>query len=274
MRRFLVRLSLFILLFAFVVFCYHWLYFNHRPVKPDVNKTILIIGDSHTECAVDDSVFNRGLNLSYSGTGYIQSYLKLKEVCEYQKIDTVILSFWQRSLCDSADDFDLQNGHLFFPYWSGNEAKIYLSHYRFYKELIESPMSVSNAIYDLGSFYRNDRDIKTFLKKKQDSGKDPDGENHYGNKYSIMYLKKIAALCQAKGIKLILLSTPMWNYRNKEIDRNSEFYTDYEKYFGEIEFRDYSCMKLPEEYYADDNHLNYKGAKLFSEYLLKELRPE
>jgi hypothetical protein len=58
------------------------------------DKNILIVGDSHTECAIDDSIFTRSFNISQSGTAYLYSYIKLRKILvENSHIDTVLVSF-------------------------------------------------------------------------------------------------------------------------------------------------------------------------------------
>ena len=45
-----------------------------------MTKNILILGDSHTENAINDSIFSNSLNYSASADAYIFSYVKLKAI--------------------------------------------------------------------------------------------------------------------------------------------------------------------------------------------------
>ena len=54
--------------------------------------------------------------------------------------------------------------------------------------------------------------------------------------------------------------------------------TTYREYWSEkfpsIRFIDCTQMNLPDSCFADREHLNYRGARLFSDYLTKTLRDE
>ena len=43
------------------------------------------------------------------------------------------------------------------------------------------------------------------------------------------------------------------------------------KNYSNIKFYDFKDMELPDSCFGDLDHLNYKGAKVFSEYLEKEI---
>ena len=62
-------------------------------------KNILIVGNSHTECSVNDSIISNSVNLSQSASSYFYSYMKIREFTKYNpQIDTVIISFSDNDL--------------------------------------------------------------------------------------------------------------------------------------------------------------------------------
>ena len=62
-------------------------------------KNILIVGNSHTECSVNDSIVSNSVNLSQSASSYFYSYMKIREFIKYNpQIDTVIISFSDNDL--------------------------------------------------------------------------------------------------------------------------------------------------------------------------------
>jgi len=69
MKKFITHIASFIL--AFIVLFVSILIFNFVLVKTTkidipVDKKILILGDSNTECAINDSIYNSAINLSRS----------------------------------------------------------------------------------------------------------------------------------------------------------------------------------------------------------------
>ena len=46
-------------------------------------KNILIVGNSHTECSVNDSIISNSVNLSQSASSYFYSYMKIREFTKY-----------------------------------------------------------------------------------------------------------------------------------------------------------------------------------------------
>ena len=62
-------------------------------------KNILIVGNSHTECSINDSIISNSVNLSQSASSYFYSYMKIREFTKYNpQIDTVIISFSDNDL--------------------------------------------------------------------------------------------------------------------------------------------------------------------------------
>ncbi len=58
------------------------------------SQNILLVGDSHPECAIDDSIVRNVKNLSLQSTGYFYNYLKVREfINKNAHIDTVVLGF-------------------------------------------------------------------------------------------------------------------------------------------------------------------------------------
>ena len=82
MKKFLLR-SLFalVVLLAFNVFLIGLTYWvcSKTSFKLDDNKTVLVLGPSYLQAAIDPKYFPEAENVSASGTGKMFSYLKLKK---------------------------------------------------------------------------------------------------------------------------------------------------------------------------------------------------
>ena len=82
-------------------------------------------------------------------------------------------------------------------------------------------------------------------------------------KINIAYLKKIIDLCSQLKIRLILVRSPLhpkWKYFKNEANYKSLLKTK----FKNVEYIDFSNFKLKNSEFGDLNHLNYKGANVFS----------
>src|ERR1700748_2567174 len=95
MKRFLTKVFLFVLILG--VYCGVMFGINLHLInkKPPVipKKHILIIGDSHTNRAINPKLLSSSYNISLRGQPYCVSYWTLKKVIKYYGCDTVIISF-------------------------------------------------------------------------------------------------------------------------------------------------------------------------------------
>lgn len=90
-------------------------------------RNVLVLGNSHPECAIDDSISNNMFNLAQSGSGYFYDYLKAKKVLKNNpQIDTLILGYSYGDLAEDMNSwfngdekikFKIRN-HFFLFSWS------------------------------------------------------------------------------------------------------------------------------------------------------------
>ena len=253
-------------------------------------KNILILGDSHTQCALNDTIIANALNMSESADTYFYSYTKLKNIVPHNKqIDTLILGYAPNNLSITQDNWLLDssiNGFklpLHFFLFDKNDITEFLSNAPL--QLVKNvPFIIKN---NLGHLYRikkkekiNHFGIGGFLALSHvDTTKEKsETENNlkikainYGSK-DIVYLKKIYSFCELNHIKIILLDTPIEQSLNQ---KHSVFYSKY------LEFKNsnlpnamllhYSKIPFDKKDFADKDHLNARGAKLFSEWFVKQL---
>jgi hypothetical protein len=86
------------------------------------------------------------------------------------------------------------------------------------------------------------------------------------------YLSKIISLCKKHNTKLYLVGTPkrfeILNYPKYGVGK---FETFYKSNYSDVEFLDFSKMTMPDNYYGDFVHLNFRGSAYFSEFLQNHL---
>ncbi|GHU75112.1 hypothetical protein FACS189461_0720 [Spirochaetia bacterium] len=117
------------------------------------NKTMIFVGDSHTECAVNDNIFTQAFNISQSGTAYMYSYIKLKKFLETNNnIKKVMVSFQGGSIQKSLDEWTIgekyivAHGTNYISLMSINEFKVLMKNKAFFSALLKVPVRSVKAI--------------------------------------------------------------------------------------------------------------------------------
>jgi len=247
------------------------------------NKNILVIGDSHTECAIDDRILNNAFNLSQSATCYFYTYLKTREVINHNpQIDTLIVSYSYSSLKKIKDKWLIGPENLKFKI----RDHLMLFNATDFKELfLASPKDVlvfapqviahnfkvlRNGYSALGGFDNSERNNlqEDILKLQNEDEKNPiEGYS----KYQEDYLLKIYNFSQEKNIKLILVNTPMHaEALKKDTKAHKTYYCEfYASNMPEASLLNHTNFDMADSGFGDAYHLNFKGAKIYTDYLMK-----
>ena len=243
-------------------------------------KNILVLGNSHPECAINDSILPNVFNLAQGGTGYFYDYIKAREViANNSQIDTVIIGYTYGDMAKEMDSwfngkdkikFKLRNYFFLFNFndylalLKANPVEV----------LYQTPQAIWYNLYMsyrgysyLGGFNYLERDKLDEAILRLDN-QQPLTSGIEISKYQSVYLQKIYTFCNQNNIVLILLNTPIHPLAEKY---RKSLKTNYYKFASQklpkaILIND-SNFKLPESFYADLNHLNFKGAHKYSEFL-------
>lgn len=282
--------TFFIKIFFFSLFLLIWFMLNFiinfyiiKNTNPDIKSTnILITGDSHTYNGISPYKFKSAQNISQLAESYVLSYWKLKKIFSFAKPDTLIIAFAPHNISE-LDDVRFASSSwanvMFTRSYMIQEFK-YLNSVRvdykklsfvYFKNMCLLPKKHHNNYigeYAPSSVNRIGNFDKTIA-------------SHYGNgsykfsKTSMQYLDSILNLCKKKGIKLILVNTPVHkNYYNSIPEKFKKKYrqeAERLKKQGAIVI-DMSNLVLPDEYYVDDDHLNTKGANYYTNTLVEYLK--
>lgn len=260
-------------------------YFGYK-IKPEQN--ILILGDSHTECAINDSIFKNSINLSHSADSYFYSFLKIRKMKkENPQIDTLLLALSNHNLLIEYDDR-----------WLFNTANI-KSKFRIYTDLMDfndfmfllrsNPSGVTQGLIeapkysvklllngelqerDLGGFFPSNRDKLLADIAQLKAGIKPRELKYSQNDKK--YLLKIIDFCESNDIKLFFLGTPLHpEYSSRKTEEFKLFEDFYKKNLQNIDYLNYTELAIPDNGFQDTDHLNANGAKLFTEQLMQDLR--
>lgn len=90
--------------------------------------------------------------------------------------------------------------------------------------------------------------------------------------FQIHYLRKIVDLCKQKSVRLILINTPKNEYYLNKL--NVSLIRDWNNVpqnHQNITILDFSTFSILDSCFGDLTHLNYKGARIFSNYLNKHI---
>lgn len=247
--------------------------------KIDKNREILMIGHSHSECAFNDFLIPGLANFSQSGESYFYSYIKAKElIAQNPNINTLLIEF-------SNNQIDKHMGEWI---WGDKYMSYRFPKYAQFMDLESLNLLIDNNpkcfeenIFPLiknnfkmivkGLDYKNEIGGYLYLKRNktdslvQDLSKKKETNNSitqvsYEN---LEFLQKIITYAEHQGIKVYLVRSPLHEkytgFQNEQI-----FQDILNTKFSNIEFLDFSHFPLSNSEFGDLEHVNHKGATIFS----------
>jgi len=256
---------------------------DNKLYKLDTSTHIIFLGNSHVECAINDSLITHSKNFAQSADTYFYIYYKIKKIVEANsQIDTVFLDFPNSLFQRDRDTWVYGDEYLGvkYPKYShliSMEDQCYL----FYKNPSVFLISLKDAIknnYDIlskksniydtlkwgGYLYLKREEISqnfkdSFLVKRTEKIKKSFSNLNYN------YFQKILSFCKDRSITVILFIPPL--HYLSQID-DIRFGKDLmKKEFKNISLWDYNAFELQDYEYGDLSHLNYKGAITFSHFI-------
>lgn len=302
-QLFLINCSLFIVLivsFSLGLFILSDLLLKQRikqvlQIRDDIK--IVFAGDSKVEAAVDDSLIANSINIAQSGEAYLYSYVKLRSLLEYNNhINTVFIGYSLHNLIQSTEKLWLFNNEFViekiktYNYLLNGSEKYFiiknnpgaylkgiflsvLNNFSIYLKSFNSKISNERIINFGGYQYLNRDKLKEDIKRRENLKINSSTEQlQEKGVFQEKYLKMISQLCRQKSVKLVLLITPEYKYQAPEFnDENKNILTSVNNLLAQDSLLDLSAFYLPDSCYGDVSHLNYKGAKIFSQYLNEKL---
>lgn len=257
---------------------------KENPERYQVDSAVenLLLGHSQPECSLNDSIIQHSKNLSQGGEAYFYTYTKLKKLLEVNpQIKTVYVSFSNNQLEKKMDEWTFDDIYIKDKYpayffamdkeekkmlWENNPKSVFQSELQLLKnntvDLLKYKGKIRPETY-WGNYLFLKREktdslikvnyIQTILKER-------------GKGISIVnltYLKKIVELCKQKNKIIILYRTPVHPVLSETYEEE-KFDSIRKKHFDSIPFLDCIDYPLSNEQFGDFDHLNYKGANVFS----------
>ena len=284
MSKFIVKIIIFSFVIVILLFvpllCMRYYTSSIKIILP-TEKNILIVGNSHSECAINDLIFMRSINFSQSGRSIPFSYSVMKRILkDNNHIDTVLLSVSSSTFSRYANNYDFKNERKFrsvlskVVFFADTPELISLSNFKgFYEGLFIDPFKL-NALPHLSEILKGSYGfyLGEFLHLERNKLDEDLKYNRWPEVVDIdttlieyKYLIKFKEFTDENKITLILINTP--KYQVEKTHDMPKFEELREKYLSDFNYVDFSNFRLPDYCYGDVTHLNFKGAEIFSRYL-------
>lgn len=256
-----------------MTFAYRVIQSQNISWKLPKSTHVLFMGASHIEKGINDSIYNGSINLAKGSERYLFTYLKLKHIVKNNpQIDTLFLQFAPTDIWKNTDSKYYSANEmsyflpLYFPYFSNEEWSVYEGMKTSKVGTLLLQKTLKNLPYNIHSFGEFSPSEKIF-DSNHDIYKMPIYQEK-GHSINYKYLKKIISLSNEKNIKLLFLYMPM--YKPQDFYDQDYFYKIYSKQFSNIKLLDYSKWHCPDNFRADEHHLNIAGAKEFTKKLVND----
>ena len=296
MKKFINKTLAFLMPFVLLLFFLYNLDSVILKLNFPKNITTLIVGDSHSECGIIDSLLLNSKNISQSGETFFFSYQKIKRIWKYHKFDTLIISYSPHNLTHLQDNKTLGTDSQKFykelyPRYlrcldvesmlfiiNKSEVGILSSFSNFIKSTLKNYFQF-NITY-LGSYrgsYNSNLSDKDITDKVRIHFYDEKQVPYKESNIEPIYLNKIVDFSRENNIQAILVNLPVHPKYKEQIPMKIEnYYHSSLDLFVKNNVRIYNFEKIcyPDSCYGDGDHLNTYGAKLLTIELIDNLKKE
>ena len=287
MRKFIYNTILFIVITLLIFFAFWWIICSNRndalALPNDVN--IVFFGNSHIGCDINDSIILNSYNFALSNDYPEQIYCKVKLLKQSNPhLDTIVIGYdnvvMEQDLSNEIsgiyspfyyDQYSVEDiyniiTHSSFKYCASH----FYTPFRFTQIEHIPPFSGNKSINitnlkNLGGYEYLVRDK---LQEHITIQKDKKAHQSSFDFLSKYFLNKTIDFCKANDMTIILLATPQHHMSKIDTITYKQYHN---QNFKDLKFYDYRSMQLHDSCFGDLNHLNYKGAKIFSNFLEKEV---
>lgn len=243
----------------------------------------LILGDSHSECALNDSLIVGLRNFAQSGESYFYTYLKTKKIVSHNpQIKVVFIEFNNGQIISNMDNCIWDSEHLSnkFPKYAIalSVSDYYLLFRKNLEELINAQAVTIRESFSLlfkedrtafdanwGEYKNLTNDATEKLDLLENISLTQDTSLIKTSSANISYLEKTIALCHSLNIKVFLVRSPVHKKYKGSLNELS-FKKVYNEHFSEEEFLDFKDFPIDNSQFADIHHLNFHGATKFSHF--------
>jgi hypothetical protein len=248
------------------------LYHNHLEIE---KGKIFIMGNSHPECAINDSLMGETYsNISLSAEPLFYTAIKAQNIINQNKPDTLIIEFENTALHTIhwvlADDRLVENYKFYFSLMTFNDHK-FLFENNFRKALKTFIFLTLNDINNYkningGYLYLIRDNIISPSKKIRDQYAGRSDKFEYPADIQNRNIESLFNLIDRNKSTFFII-TRMPIYKTQKWDNEDTYlkYVDRLKQIKNCAYYDFSNkFSLADSCFGDETHLNYKGAKIFT----------
>ncbi|MBK8497411.1 MAG: hypothetical protein IPL52_01010 [Flavobacteriales bacterium] len=263
---------------------------NVRKEKSEgtgIDARTVAFGDSHMGCSIDPRVLKGAANTALPAEPYLLSWYKLKHLSAQHRIDTVLLGFAPHNLSDKDHRKFHDNGWAterlmkrMYPLVPFREAMGLPLHRKTYLRTLfmryctwpqESHVTYIGHFSGLGAKFHADS-----VQALQRHFLEEDGAVAPISAYGIACLDSIVALCHRERMALYLIGSPLHESYRRGIPeaylaRYAALSARYES--EAVHVIDRTALFAGDSLFANSDHLNGRGAKLFTRELQRVMRP-
>jgi hypothetical protein len=253
------------------------------PSKPKY----IVLGHSHPACAFNDSLINNFKNLAQTSESYYYTYFKVKQILEQNpSIETIFIEFTNNQISSTMNNWIWDDAHL---------SRSYSKYSPFIAISDQFILIQNNPKGFLKSFsYSIKSKLPTIIKREYDYTNKIGGYlylvldktdsivkntpiidfKYYlvnsinTSETNLKYLQKIIHLIRVYKKNVFLIRSPQHpkfeGYENEKVYKGI-----LHNRLNDIEYLDFSNFPLSNSEFGDLEHLNHKGAKIFSNWFNK-----
>ena len=287
MRKFIINIISFIIItticffILWIILCYNR---NEVLTLPeDVN--IVFLGNSHIECDINDSIITNSYNFAQSNDYPEQVYCKVKLLKRSNPhLDTIVVGYDNVIMeQDLSNEIPGTYSPYYYDQYSIEDISNIIAHSSFkycvshfytpfkfsqIEHILPSSANKSINITNLKNLGGYEYLVRDKLQQHITLQKDKKAHKSSFDFLSKYFLNKTIDFCKANNMTIILLATPQ--HHMSKIDTLT--YKQYhQQNYKDLKFYDFRSLQLPDSCFGDLNHLNHKGAKIFSNFLEKEV---
>lgn len=263
---------------------------------------LLVLGSSHCHrsynSAIIDSMMDvSSFNMGSSAQTPTTSYAVLKEVFEHQQPDLVVLDLYH--LIFEADD-QLRNARWNIENLSDLSSKIgfckraysareigitavapFYGHRKnlealFYKLIGRNYLPRQKGSYTKGGYVKSEKVVSQAALERPNSFTNYLFDESKLVARHVKNLESIISTCKAKGVKLILVTSPLPQYTFDQIQNYNDIHNYFQGYadHNQISYIDFNLQELSlidTIHFSDVHHLNDKGATIVTKSLATQL---
>jgi hypothetical protein len=248
--------------------------------------TYLVLGHSHPECAFNDALIPHLKNISKSGESYYYNYSKLKPVMSQNpSVEVVFVEYTNNQINKSmnewiwGDKFISKSYPLYSSYMGfGDNVVLFKNNPLGYLNNISVSLREKiDRIFDenfdypskIGGYLYLERNKTEALIRQGKSLQLANTKSVFDNvelsEVNLSYLDAIIRFCEKNNKEVVLIRSPL-HHRYEGYSNENEYSNLLETRYPNNTYLDFSKFPLPNSMYGDLEHLNHKGAKVFSQW--------